>query len=80
VAARPEKTVDHGVRRQKSLSLIGRFELLHLSLASSRGSMRILRAIVQVPARPMTHIGQDSSLSDAIAAQAIGDEPPWFVL
>ena len=40
----------------------------------------ILRTIVQVPARPMTHIGQDRSLSDAVAAQAIGDEPPRFVL
>ena len=28
----------------------------------------------------MTHIGQDRSLSDAVAAQAIGDEPPRFVL
>ncbi len=37
----PEVTVDHGVRRQKSLGLIGRFEPLHLSLSSSRRSMRI---------------------------------------
>ena len=79
MASWPEVTVDHGVRRQKSLGLIGRFEPLHLSLSSSRGSMRILGSIVQVPARPMTHIGQDGSMSDAIAAQAVGDEASWLV-
>jgi hypothetical protein len=41
--------------------------------------MRILGAIVQVPARPMTHIGQDSSLSDAMAAQPVRDEASWLV-
>src|ERR1700722_9195456 len=43
------------MRRQKSLGLIGRFEPLHLSCRT----MRILGTIVHVPARPMTHIGQD---------------------
>ena len=28
----------------------------------------------------MPDIGQDRSLSDAIAAQAVGDEASWFVL
>jgi hypothetical protein len=41
--------------------------------------MRILGSIVQVPARPMPHVGQDRSLSDAIAAQAIRDEAPRLV-
>jgi hypothetical protein len=79
MASWPEVTVDHGVRRQKSLGLIGRFEPLHLSLSSSRRTMRILGTIVQVPARPMTHIGQDSALSDTIAAQAVGDEASRLV-
>jgi len=42
--------------------------------------MRILGSIVQVPAGPMPNIGQDRSLSDAIAAQAIRDEASWIVL
>ena len=79
MASWPEVAVDHGMRRQKSLGLIGRFEPLHLSLSSSRRTVRILGTIVHVPARPMTHIGQDRSLGDAIAAQAIGDEPSRFV-
>jgi hypothetical protein len=40
--------------------------------------MRILGSIVQVPARPMPNIGQDRSLSDAIAAQTVRDEAPWL--
>jgi hypothetical protein len=59
---------------QKSLGLIGLFKPLHLSLLSSRGSVRILGAIFQIPARSMTHMRQDGSMSDAIAAQAVGDE------
>jgi hypothetical protein len=42
--------------------------------------MRILGSIVQVPAHPMPDIGQDRSLSDAIAAQAVRDEASWLVL
>jgi hypothetical protein len=47
--------------------------------------MRILGAvvqvaIVQVPARPMPDIGHDCPVSDAVAAQAVGDEASWFVL
>src|ERR1700743_290913 len=68
MAPRPEVTVDHRMCRQELLCLFSRFESLHLSLSSSRGSMRILCTIVQVPARPVSNIGQDRSLSDAIAA------------
>jgi hypothetical protein len=74
-----EVSVDHGVRRQESLGMTRRFEPLHLSLAPPRRSMRILSAIVQVAACPMTHIGQYRSLSNAIAAQAIGDKAPRLV-
>ena len=42
--------------------------------------MRILGPIVQIPARTMPDIGQDRSLSDAIATQTVGDEPPRRVL
>jgi hypothetical protein len=42
--------------------------------------MRILGSIVQVPAGTMPNIGQDRSLSDAIAMQAVRDEAAWLVL
>ena len=80
MAPRPKVIVDQGMRRQEPLCLIGRLEPLHLPLSSSRGSMRILSSIVQVPARPMPDIGQNRSLSDAIAAQAVRDEASWLVL
>jgi hypothetical protein len=35
MAPRPEVTVDHGVRREEPLRLLGRLEALHLSLSSS---------------------------------------------
>jgi hypothetical protein len=67
-------TVDHRVRRQKALRLTGRLEPLHLPLTSSGWTMRILSSIVQAPARPMADTGENSTLSDAVAAQAIGDK------
>ena len=42
--------------------------------------MRILGSVVRVPTRPMPNIGQDRSLSDAIAAQTVCDEASWLVL
>jgi hypothetical protein len=39
MAPRPEVTVDHCVRREESLRLLGRLEALHLSLSSSCRSM-----------------------------------------
>ena len=80
MAPRPEETVYHRVRREEPLRLSWRFEALHLPLSSSGGSMRILGSIVQVPAGPMPNIGQDRSLSDAIAMQAVRDEAAWLVL
>ena len=67
-------TVDHRVGRQKALRLTWRLEPLHLPLTSSGWTMRILSSIVQVPARPIADIGENSTLSDAVAAQAIGDK------
>jgi hypothetical protein len=75
-----EVTVDHGMRRQKSLRLIGRFETLHLPLASSCGTMRVLSTIVEIPARPVPNVRQYRSVSDAIAAQSVGDEAARVIL
>jgi hypothetical protein len=79
VTSRPEVAVDHRVRRQEPLCLIDRFEPLHLSLSSPRGSMRILSPIVQIPAGPVSYIRHDRSLSNAVAAQAVRDEASWLI-
>jgi hypothetical protein len=63
VPSRPEVAVDHRVRRQEPLCLTVRFEPLHLSLSSSRGSMRILSPIVQIPAGPVSYLRHDRSLT-----------------
>jgi hypothetical protein len=47
IAAEMEEVADRVVRREEPLHLPGRFEPLHLSLASSRRLMRILRPVVQ---------------------------------
>ena len=36
--------------------------------------MRVLRAVVQVPALPMNNFGHDASLRSPIAAQFVGDD------
>jgi hypothetical protein len=80
MAPQSEMSVDYRVRRDELLCLTARFELLHLPLSSSGGSMRVFGAIVQIPACAMPDIGQVCSLSDAVAAQPIRDEAPWLVL
>jgi hypothetical protein len=45
IRRRPEVAIDHHVRRQEPLRLTVRFEPFHLSLSSSRGSMRLLSSI-----------------------------------
>jgi hypothetical protein len=75
-----EVAVDHSVRRQEALCLVSRLELLHLPLSSSRGAMRVLSPVVQVPARPVSDVRQHRSLSNAIAPQAIRDQASWLVL
>jgi hypothetical protein len=80
MAPRPEVPVDHGMRGQEPLCVAARLEPLHLPLSSSRGWMRILGAVVQVPALPMPDIRYDGSVSDAVPAQAVRDEASWLVL
>jgi hypothetical protein len=66
----PEVTVDHAVR---SKEVPGSARPLHLPLSVLGRPMRTRSAIVQVPARPRATVWQHGKLSDAVAAQAIGD-------
>jgi hypothetical protein len=76
----PEVTVNDAMCRSKSLRLIGRLEARHLAFSSSRRPMRVFRSIVQLAAGPVSDIGQNSALRNAIAAQAVGDHTLRFVL
>jgi hypothetical protein len=63
---------------EKALRMLSRLEALHSALSlSGRLSgrlMGVLRAVVQVPALPMSYSRQDDSLGSAIAAQFVGDD------
>ena len=72
VSTRMEVTVDEGVSGEEVLGLRGRFEPLHLTLSSSRRSMRVLGPIVQIAALSLLDAGQQLTLSDAIAPQLVG--------
>ena len=41
--------------------------------------MRILGTIVQIPARPMTDIGQDFAFRNTVTTKTISDQTPRFV-
>jgi hypothetical protein len=64
----PEVAVDDGVRPEEILCLPGWLEPLHLSLTSSRWSVRILRSVIEISAGPMFDTGQKRALRNAIAA------------
>jgi hypothetical protein len=70
----PEVAVDKGVRKQKSLSLPPRFESLHLSFPASRRLMRVLRAIIEVPALAVLDVRQHLALGGAVALPLVGDD------
>ena len=80
VSTRMEVTVDEGVSGEEVLGLLGRFEPLHLSLSSSRRSMRVLGPIVQISALSVLNAGKQLTLSDAIAPQLVGHDHPRYIL
>jgi hypothetical protein len=41
--------------------------------------MRVLRAIVEVAAAPMSDLGQELALCHAVALQPVSDQPTWLV-
>ena len=77
---RPEVSVDDAVSREKALCVNDRLEPLHLPLSSARWPVRVFSTIVQIAARTMLHIGQQSTACDAVAAQAIGDDALRLIL
>jgi len=41
--------------------------------------MRILGPVVEIPARTMPDVGQNGTMSNTVAARAVGNEAPWLV-
>ena len=62
------------VSGKKFLCLPGRFKSLHLPFAPSGRSMRVFRAIVQVPALSMFNLGKQLAPGHAIASKFIGHD------
>ena len=77
---RTEVAVDHGVRRQDPLRLLRRFEPLHLSLTAPGWPVRVLGAVVEVATGSVFHLGQQLTMCNPVAAQAIGDDALGLVL
>src|SRR5919202_3076664 len=80
VATRTKVAVDRPVSREKALRLAGRLEALHLVLAATRRPMRVLGAIVQVPALPVLDPGQDLALCHTIALELVRHEHARHIL
>jgi class 3 adenylate cyclase len=74
MALNVERIVDGGVSRQEPLRRSGRFETLHLPLASSHRQMRIFGPIVLPQALLMASRQAQFRLGRSVGAQLIGDQ------
>jgi len=75
MALEVEGIVDGGMNAQKALRRCGRFEALHLSLASAHHLMRILCPIVFSPALLMVAGKSEMPEGSAVGAQLVGRHP-----
>src|SRR5262249_3860577 len=69
-----ECVVNRRMNRNETLSRSGRFEALHLSLASSNRLMRVLRAFVGAQALLMQSRQANLAKGRAVRSQFIGDD------
>ncbi len=76
ITAKLEVVVDPAMGGRESLCMARRLEPLHLPLSSSRGLVRHLSPVVQVPALPVLNARQDLALGGAVAAQLVGHDDP----
>jgi hypothetical protein len=74
VAARPEVLVEGAMGGEKALGLPGRLEALHVALPLSCGPVRVLGAVVEIPALAMLDPGQDLLLGGAVTLELIGHD------
>jgi hypothetical protein len=71
---RPEMSSQNAVDFKKALRMFRRLEALHATLSLSSRLMGVLRAIVQIPALPMSYSRQHDFFGGTIAAQFVGDD------
>jgi hypothetical protein len=76
---RTKVTVDEGMREQKPLRLITRFETLHVTLAPPCRTMGVLRSVVEIAALTMFNVRKQPSLSHAITSQFVSHDDSRFV-
>jgi hypothetical protein len=69
--ARTKVTVYEGMREQKSLRLITRFEPLHVTLAPASRTMRVLRSVIEIAALAMLNVRENPSSRHAVAPEFI---------
>src|SRR4051812_26545578 len=81
VAAEMKEVVDLVVGGEETLCLPRRFEALHLSLASARGLMRVLRPVVETLVLPVLNAWHNLLPRRSIAGKLVGDHdarrPAW---
>jgi hypothetical protein len=80
VATRMKVTVDECVSEEKVLGLPRRFESLHMSFPTPCWSMRVLRAVVQVPALSVFYLRKQVASGHAVASQFVGHDHTRHVL
>jgi hypothetical protein len=68
------------VGEEKVVSVLGRFEPLHLPVSWSRRSMRVFGPIFQVSTLSALDARKPLTLSNAVAPQLVGHNHPWLIL
>jgi hypothetical protein len=68
---------DGTISREEPLSVARWFEPLHALLSLTRGLVRILRTVVQIPMLTMFHPGEDLALGGSVALEFIGADHAW---
>ncbi len=77
--ARAKVLRDGTIGREETLSLAGRFELLHAPLPLACRLVRVLRAIIEIAMLAMFYPWEELSLGGPIALQFIGNDHPWYI-
>ena len=80
VAARPEVLVEGAMGGEKALGLPGRLEALHVALPLPCGPVRVLGAVVEIPALAMFDVRDDLALGGRVALEPIGHHDARHIL
>jgi len=79
MTAELEVVVDPGVGGKKLLRMANRFEPSHVAFPSSRGLVRHLTAVVEIPALPMLDALQDLAFRGPVGSKFIRHDHPRYI-